>query len=380
VSFPRTRSALEDEGRTPRALLWGTALLGALWLGWLLLGTLELIEEADNVRLEVGRAVHPVDAPGAGRVTAVYVRLGQEVAAGQPLLALENDRASASLREAEARISHLQERLASALRERAAEQQLARSDGAAARSALEEGRARERVSAAESALADAELSYANRLKGNGLVSELELVRRAAEAERKRAALAGARTALATLDADRQARAQRDTARLEHLNEEVAAGREERAALDARIAVLRQELADRIVRAPVAGRVGGIGGLQAGAVVAPGARIAEIVPVGTVHAVALFPLQSAGRLRAGQPARLRLAAYPWTQYGAVRARVRSVGSEPDGGRVRVELELAQVPPGIVAAHGLVGSLAVEVGRVAPLALALRLAGGAESSRP
>jgi membrane fusion protein (multidrug efflux system) len=376
VSFLRTRSALDqDADAGSRALVWGLLGVAGLWSAWLVLGTVELTEATDQARLEAGRAVHPVDAPAAGTVAAVHVQMGQDVAAGQELLALEDDRAAAALREAQARLAFQEERLASSARELEAEERVSASDERSAASALAEGRARERVAAAEASLAETELAYANRLRPNGLVSELDLLRRAGEAERKRAALEGARDAVRTLEAEKQARARRAAGRLEHLKEERAAAGEEIAALRSRIGLMRRELEQRVVRAPVGGRIGRLAALRPGSVVAEGARIAEVVPAGAVHAVGFFPLDSLGRLRAGQPARLRLVAYPWTQYGWLRARVRSVGTEADEGRIRVELDVQEpLPDGVVAVHGLVGSLTVEVDRVAPLALALRSAGG------
>jgi multidrug resistance efflux pump len=369
---------LDAGSRTAYAAAIG---LGVLWTAWLVFGRIELTEVTDVARLEAGRSVHAVDAPAAGAVTAVHVRMGDEVSPGLELIALEDDRAAAGLQEVEARLAFQEQRLASTVGELAAEEGVARSDERSAQSALEEGRAKEDVAAAEANLAAAELSYAKRLQPIGLMSELDLVRRSAEADRKRAALDGARSAVALLRAEQEARRRRAAGRLEHLKEEMADAGEEIATLRLRLGPLRRDLEQRVVRAPVAGRIGRMTALRPGSVVAEGTRIAEIVPPGGVHAVGFFPLDSLGRLRAGQPARLRLAAYPWTEYGPLHARVRSVGTEPDEGRIRVELDLEEpLPRGVTAVHGLVGSLSVEVDRVAPLVLALRSAGGLRHEAP
>jgi membrane fusion protein (multidrug efflux system) len=114
----------------------------------------------------------------------------------------------------------------------------------------------------------------------------------------------------------------------------------------------------------------------GAVIREGDRVASIIPDGQVHAVAEFLPLAMGRVRAGQPARLRLDGYPWTQYGHVPATVRSVASEPRDGRIRVELDLHRSPSlPIAVQHGLPGAVEIEVERVAPVDLLLRTLGRA-----
>ena len=95
----------------------------------------------------------------------------------------------------------------------------------------------------------------------------------------------------------------------------------------------------------------------------------------MRAVAEYtPSAALGRVRPGQPARLRLEGFPWAQYGSLRATVAVVASEPRDGRVRVELEL-QPDPGsaIPLRHGLPGTAEIEVERVSPATLVLRAAG-------
>ena len=87
-----------------------------------------------------------------------------------------------------------------------------------------------------------------------------------------------------------------------------------------------------------------------------------------------PPAALGRIRAGQPARMRLRGFPWTQYGTVAGRVSMVGDEIREGRVRVECEVqGRIAQAIPAQHGLPGTIEVEVEQVSPAALALRLAG-------
>lgn len=91
-------------------------------------------------------------------------------------------------------------------------------------------------------------------------------------------------------------------------------------------------------------------------------------------VAYFPIEALGRIRPGQPARLRLHAFPWPQYGSHPLTVGRVESEPHNGRFRVRLALA--PPfntRVPLQRGLPGTVEVEVERLSPATLVLRMAG-------
>ena len=93
-----------------------------------------------------------------------------------------------------------------------------------------------------------------------------------------------------------------------------------------------------------------------------------------QAMADFPAATFGRIRPGQPARLRLAAFPWTQYGALSATVATVDYDVDGDSVHVVLDLAPgATPAIRLEPGLLGNVEVEIERVSPAVLALRAAG-------
>jgi membrane fusion protein (multidrug efflux system) len=107
-------------------------------------------------------------------------------------------------------------------------------------------------------------------------------------------------------------------------------------------------------------------------------LGSIVPAGEPRAIGLFPATVVGRIRPGQPARLRLEGFPWTQYGTLSATVAAVGNEPQAtanpGLIRVEFALAENRDSLIPLeHGLPGSAEVEVERVAPAVLVLRAAG-------
>jgi membrane fusion protein (multidrug efflux system) len=72
--------------------------------------------------------------------------------------------------------------------------------------------------------------------------------------------------------------------------------------------------------------------------------------------------------------LRLDGFPWTEYGSIGATVTHVGSEVRDGRIRVELALnPHSASSIPMQHGLPGTVQVEVERISPASLVLRVVG-------
>jgi multidrug resistance efflux pump len=87
-----------------------------------------------------------------------------------------------------------------------------------------------------------------------------------------------------------------------------------------------------------------------------------------------PAASVGRVRPGQPARLRLDGFPWTQYGTLSATVSGVGNEASEETIRVELAVESDPVSrIPLQHGQTGAVEVAVERAASAVLVLRAAG-------
>ena len=95
--------------------------------------------------------------------------------------------------------------------------------------------------------------------------------------------------------------------------------------------------------------------------APHPRASSRTARGSGHPANRYGCQGRGKLpavalgrRAGQPARLRLDSFPWTQYGSLATTVSRVASEVRDGRVRVELTVASEPPArLPLQHGLRG---------------------------
>jgi multidrug resistance efflux pump len=369
VPFAGTTRALRaDRGRGALALQLAGAASVAAWGVWMGTARLTLYEASAAARVEAGRAVHPVDAPAGGRVAAVPgLRLDAAVRAGDVLVVLDAGAERIELgRERDRAASVERERAALAARLDDEARVLARTRDAVAASA---GEAAARVREAESAhrLAETQRGRAEALHAAGSISAAELGSARAAAEQAGSAVDALRAGGTAAEARGRQAAAESEARANALRGDLAALDAEAARAAAAARRWELEVARRTLRAPVDGRLARVEAVRPGQVLAPGARVAEVVPAGRMLIVAELPAQATGRVRAGQTARLRLDAFPPTRYGTVLARVARVGAEPRAGRVRVECEVVRAPAGIPLQHGLAGTLEIAVGAETPAAL-------------
>ncbi|MCB9742708.1 MAG: HlyD family efflux transporter periplasmic adaptor subunit [Alphaproteobacteria bacterium] len=375
--FSRTTRALAAD-RGPAGVVVATALLLALaWGAWMWLGEVTLYEASSQARVSA-EGVARLRAPVAAEVRAVPVALGDAVEAGAVLLQLDDAEPRLQLAAAQARVVGLEARLEAFDQAREAEAQ-GREAGdaasgfglAAAQASLEEARVRATearsglsrlaslqaagaASASEIDAAEAELAAR---EARVLVLERELGR--AAGQRRQQALAG------------EASVSRETETRSAMEAELAAALAERARAE-------ESLADRTVRAPVAGVVGELASLVPGQRVEAGASVAVVVPDTRPLIEARFtPERAVGRVQPGQSARVRVMGGVGGALGVRSAQVERAGSEPGAdGLVAVVLSLdgeAELP------HGLVAEVEVEVERLSPVELLVRAAGQASGAR-
>ncbi|MEM7050238.1 MAG: HlyD family efflux transporter periplasmic adaptor subunit [Acidobacteriota bacterium] len=345
------------------------------WGGWFACGEIRVYEVATEARLESAAEVHPVDAPLGGRIVAVHARLGEAVAAGDPLFDLEAEDAEFELTEAKTRLEALERQLASIAEESDLVARLLDLERAAGQERLRAAGLQQEVETIVGRVAESEHQRARRLHEEGLLSDLDRQRYRGEVEKSRARSEAESADLEALQTSIRGQQTELEARAAHLEHERVTVQGEAAELAAHLEHLQHEIAERRVVAPVAGRVARLAEVQVGAVVATGERLADVLPDGAIRAVAWFPPSALGRLAPGQSAWLRLDAYPWTDFGAVEATVERVADEPNDGRLRAELALAPSPPrGVSPRHGLTATAEVAVETVTPARWVLRAAGG------
>jgi multidrug resistance efflux pump len=373
--FSRVARRLDASSRPALlSVLFGVVLLAA-WLTWFLAARVALYEVSQTARVEAETASHEVDAPVAGRVVKSALALGRLVKAGDLLLELEADRYRLERDAQLTELASLAPQIEALGRELAQQERAVRGEGQVAASAAEEERARGRAAEAMARLKAEEQAQLETLRKSEAVSALETERTSAEALQKRAETEAHAAAIGRLGSEKGLRVASRRADMARLEQEIARLTGMSQVAEARVRLLDQELALRLVRAPIAGRIESVVELQPGSVVDAGARLASIVPTGGLRSVAFYdPATSVGRVREGQRARLRLLGFPWTKYGSVAATVNRVGNEPKDGHIRVELLLAPAPGSrIPLQHGMPAVAEIEVERVSPASLVLDAAG-------
>lgn len=373
--FRSTRSLRQDgHGATTVKLLIVAGLVAA-WLAWFLYSRLVVFAVSDQARIELDRAVYPIESPVSGRVATNHLLLGREVHTGELLVAFEAETQMLQLNEERTRATGLASQMDALQREIDEQERALVAATGAAKAALEEANARIREAEAGASFAEKELERLTDLHAKGLSAAAELESAQAQAEEKRAAADRLKLAVERLQREQRTQASDRRARLQQLRREATRLEGALASSEAAIRSMEQEVEKQRIRAPVTGRLVEVADLQPGAFANAGDRLAVVAAAGELKAVANYsPAAALGRVQPGQTARLRLEGFPFTQFGSLPATVTSVASEVREGRVRVELEI-HPPAGstIPLQHGLPATAEVEVERVTPATLVLRAVG-------
>ena len=366
-----------DRSRASAAFLKlaaGLGLLAAVGF-WLFRVPVILYETTADARLEISSAAAVVQAPLTGRVVASTLSMGIQVQAGDVLVRLDALPEELHANEQQTRLTTIQPEIRSLEAQIAAEESAGVDEQRASQSAIEEARLRVREAETPAKQAELDRRRLERLKKEGLTADRDYERAVSDLERYERAIATARAAIARLEHEQQTRDRQRAVRIATIRTEITRLESGRASVNASLRRVNYDVERRLIRAPISGTIGEATVLRQGSVLTEGARVASIVPSGQLRVVAFFPPQAAyGRLRPAAPARLRLKGFPWTEFGAVEARVAAVAAEERDGRSRVELEVLPSPAlRVKLHHGMPGELEVEVERTPPYQLVLRAAG-------
>lgn len=375
-SFPSVHHSLRnDRGLTSTfALCAGLVFLSA-WLTWAFWARVTRYEVSDSARLEVDTAPYPIQSSLSGRLLRSNLVLGKEIAEGDVLAEFDAQTEELSLREEGTRLSELQPQI-DALHAELQAQNEGKWDERKVLSLSQNGaRAQYEEANAEATLAEEELSRANRLRAEGIMSVADAERARTAAQSRRAAAESLWTGISRLEPelavrekDREVKSKETQAALAKLQADLRTGGES-------VRRLQYEIERRKIRATVSGRLAECASLRPGSHVNEGDKLGVILPSGKLQVIAEFqPSAALGKLHAGQPASLRLQGFPWAQYGTVSTQVARVADEIRDGKVRVELSVtSNFPSRIPPQHGLPGSIEVAVEQVSPAKLVLRSAG-------
>lgn len=375
--FSSLLRSVQGDGYRPSLLALGTGVgLLLLWLGWFLIGRIPIHAVSAEARLVVSEEAHPVAVPlGGGRISVIRMALGQAVSAGEVLVELESDEQRLLLLESNARRTGLTAQHAAITRQLQAEQDASEREQEVARLALGEAKLKHQAANESARLAETEQERTQRLLEKGLSSEAEFLRSDVGARERRMQAEALKLVVDRESANALATGSTRRAHLQALRRERAELEGQLATEEAYRSRLEYELERRKIRAPITGHVGEVGSLSIGAQFQGGERLGAVVPPGELKVLAYFPpFEAVGRIREGQPARVRLDGFPWTQYGMIEARVARVANEMRDGRIRVECAIAPAPASpIPFQHGLTGAVEIEVERTSPAILVLRAAG-------
>jgi hemolysin D len=349
-----------------RVLYWATALV-ALAAAWLVFGRLDIVAVASG-KLAPRTSLKIVQPSDAGRVAEIAVSEGESVVSGQVLLRLDAD-----VHEAETRALR-QELALRVLQLRRIDAELAdapftrhpadsgdafaRADAQfrANRAAYEDGLAQETAAvarigqdlrAASAVLAKLERTVpiyqtmANRystLQAEGFVSELFALERQRDRIEKEQDQTAQEHAVESLKAN-LAQAQRRLAQVtssyrQQLHTERSQATSQRVRLEEELAKQLYRAASVELRAPQAGVIKDLATHTLGTVVSPGTVLLTLVPAGEeLQADVMVRNLDVGFVHVGQPARVKVATYPFQKYGIL-----------DGAVVHVSPDANEAPAG------------------------------------
>ncbi len=373
--YRTTRSLSHDRFRFPVIGILVAITILLIWVAWSLWFKISLYEASDSARIEVAKAVHPVAAPISGRIVKTELTLGQEVQQGEILFELDARVDQLRLQEQQELLPALKAELKTLQNNILEEQEAMRREEQSTQVALDEATAQYKAADAAAKFAQQEAERSRGLFKKGIISESEYQQQLTDVDKLGASAEAYRLAISRIKLEHNVRNSDRKSKIEGLQREVEALLGKISVAEKTVARFEQELDNYVIRTPIAGTIGEMLEIKPGSVVNIGDKLVTIVPTGKVMIVAHFSKgATVGKIFPGQKAEMRLDAYPWMQFGTVRAQVANVGSESHNGKVRVDLTiLHQNTPKFSVRHGLTGSVEVEVNRIKPIDIILRKVG-------
>lgn len=375
LPFPRTMRWMQEERSPlplPALVLLGLVITG--WVVWFSMGRLKVYALSQSARVEVDSLAHVVQPPVPGVIEENHLMLGKAVVKGDVLLVINHTAEKLQKEQEEAKLRGLKLQLETLQHEVQAERDALVAQMQAAGAAVRVAQARGQAARVVSEQAGREDTIIQELRTNALASTLEALKSASEARRQQGEALAASLEASRLAATGQTEVKDRGVRLARLEHQIAGLQAEAELTTASLARLQFEIERRTVRATISGLVADLSPSPAGSTLEAGQKLAVIVPEGANRIVARFlPGEAVGRVRAGQPAVVRLEAFPWTEYGVLEAHVAQVADEPQDGTIRAELTADLTPSLIPVQHGMTGTVEVNLEEVAPYQLLLRAAG-------
>lgn len=350
---------------TARVTSWVLLIGLILTLVWLVFGRVDVVATAPGKIIPTGN-VKLVQSPGSGVVRAIYVKDGQAVRAGQPLLELDPTLSSADLAQAEkalaaaeldvsrtraiadalagrglrfvapastpADVADTQARLVAA--QLAEVEATIASLGASRSSSLSDARMAEAQVARLGdtiPILDRQLENMRRLDAKGYAPGSRLL----ELQRQRRSEAGDREVAVAQRARGYSEARKLSDQMAQTREEAQRNVLTELAKAEAEAILRREEVTKAKRrrsfqrlvAPVDGVVQELTVHTVGGVVEPARTLMIVVPSqDSIEVEARILNKDVGFIHVGQPAAVKLDAFPFTRFGAVPGRITRISSD------------------------------------------------------
>src|SRR5262245_59097057 len=351
-------------------VLVGVLLVLAGLGAWVLSARVPVYVVAVHTPLALVPALQGVVTPVAGQVRVTHLQAGREIQAGEVLVELDSTAQRLQLEEAQQHLGALE-----------AHRTARRQEGAALEAAWQAT-----AQAAQAAQAEAQTRHDDAVRALQVAQEkaqrLGPLTLLADLQPQKIAVETTHRSLQQLVHAQQVQAAEWHARLAQHQREVVVLEGELAVATARLARLVSALEDTTLRASSAGRLGAVAALLPGTVVQAGAWLGILGPRGAfLVTVDVPPAVAGGRLRAGQPAWLRVLSASGRPAGTLPATVAQVTEAGPDVSVHVVLRLA---PETLAHWPLqplaVGTVVVAVDQQAPITLALRTLAQALWDRP
>jgi adhesin transport system membrane fusion protein len=349
--------------RRPRALIYAVAAVMAALLLWTALARVDLVVHTQGRIVPSGKQQLVQHLEG-GILSKVFVHEGDAVTAGQPLVAVSDLAANSSRAEKGARLAGLSARVARLDAEATGAPRFqppagtpandpavrAESESFAARAAklaqttrvLDEQATQRRQEAAEAAargkglraeleVARSQLGLVQNMVNRNAGSQSELLDARGRVERLTTQIAESEASLPRLAAAAAELAARKAETVAQFRSEartaLSDARVEMRRLDEDLKTENDRVRRTVLTAPVAGVVNKLASNTVGGVVKPGETLLELTPLDDALVIEsrASPAER-GTLRVGLPTRVKVAAFDYTTYGTLEAKVTEISAD------------------------------------------------------
>ena len=302
---------LRPSPRWSKAVVW--ALIGTASFAFLfaLLAKIDEVVVAQG-DLEPAGAVKPIKAVQSAVVEEIFVKEGQVVEAGQPLIRFDTDKSQAQKSNVSRQLLIEQQRIseqANASRARLENLQ-------AKRQSLISKRDSEKLSLVNQDDILRRLDYLTKQGGMGLVQYMQ---EKDKGQQMRSQIAQTEAAIRQTDAE-----------LDEVSSDLLKQRKESdrqlSDLERQRVEVKEQLQTELLKSPVRGQVFDLTPTSKGYAVAPNEPLLKIVPLDKLQAKVYVTSKDIGFVKVGQLSEVRLDSYPFTEFGSIKGRVKRISTD------------------------------------------------------